>query len=195
SDVVHTQHGQWAIAWKKTAEDKVSFRYTLYDPAGGGDRAIDRKSFLAAYNFADIAAAPAPLRAIAAEVSGAQAGLVVHLLVRGEALKQIDRYRAGSERLLESGDASLATIPVVRTRVGYFALLPGGRIASVPLAGEPGRAQRSVGLRVVALPALPVGFVYTDLWTDGSLLLVSWEQQRFAEVGAAGLFLASMPSR
>jgi hypothetical protein len=117
------------------------------------------------------------------------------LLVRGEGLKQINRYRSGSEKLLESGDASLLTIPVVRTPEGLFALLAGGRIASAPLAGESGKGQGSTGVRVLALPALPAGYVYTDLWTDGSLLLVSWEQQRFADVGAAGFFLTTVPPR
>lgn len=196
-EVVRTSKGRWAITWKKTEGDKVSFRYTLYDPAGGGSRAIDRKAFLSTYEFIDIAEAPEGLQAISAAArEGSSGKTVIHLLVRNESGGRVKRYRSGSAQLLESGDADLKTIPIVRTEGAYLALLSGGRIVRYPVA-DTSSVETSASSRAptetLMLPALPEGYAYTNLWTNGKLFVVSWEQQRFADVGAAGLLITELP--
>ena len=39
----------------------------------------------------------------------------------------------------------------------------------------------------IRLPALPVGFRYTDLAATGEHLVAPWEEVRFTDVGAAGV--------
>ncbi len=186
-EIVRDSKAGWAFTWKRVSDGKVGFRYSLYDPVGGELQSIDRSRFLAAYGFQDLAHAPAAVAAIADTVRGEETAgaVVVHLRVRGPGSSRIERFRSGSQKQLESGNAALVSIPVIHTKLGSFALLPGGRIA------EPDGS----GVKLDRLPALPTGYVYTDFWTDGRLLVVSWEQQRFTEVGAAGLLLASLPAK
>lgn len=185
-DVVHTGSGRWAFAWKKSTADSTQFRFSLYDPATKTEEPIDRDTFFASYGFVDVAQAPPAVRALArlavAAVRGT-AATVVHLEVRGAPYERVERFCLGSDKLLAAGDARLVIIPVVRASGRLYALLPAGRLLWVLRAA--GR-NRSGELR---LPALPPGLAYTDFWTNGRLLVASWEQQHFAEVGAAGIYV------
>jgi hypothetical protein len=40
-----------------------------------------------------------------------------------------------------------------------------------------------------ALPALPVGFVYTGVGLVGNVLIASWEEQEEFAIGAAGIMV------
>lgn len=186
-EIVRDAEAGWAFTWKRVSGGKVSFRYSLYDPRGGELQSIDRTRFLAAYGFRDTAHAPAAVTAIADAARARQTtgAAVLHLLVRDSGNSRIERYRSGSQRELELGNATLTSIPVVRAKSGSFALLPGGRIV------EPGGG----GTKLDRLPILPAGYAYNDFWTDGNLIVVSWEQQRFTEVGSAGLFVATLPAK
>ncbi len=185
-DVVHLDDGGWAIAWKRTGAKAVSFRYAVYSPLTGNERFITQRDFLASYDFHGMLAAPRMLRAIDRAVRSAVGGsAVVHYELQARGSSTILLYRSGSEGRLLSGDAKLVTVPVVRAKGNYYALLPGGSV----LAADPSRQGAPAA---IPLPALPPGWVYTDLWTDGTTLVVSWEQQRFPDVGAAGLFIRAL---
>jgi len=192
-EVVETSKGRWAIAWKKTGAERVEFRYALYDPRSGKSREIDRKGFVAAYDFTEIRNAPAAVRQLAGvaaameyEPSSALAGPrdeVLHILLRGRPFARTERFREGPEKELEAGDASLATLPAIRVGKRVYALLHSGRLL------RSGREGTTEAPRVASLPQLPSDYVYTKFWTDGRLLVAAWERQRFAEVGAAGIYL------
>jgi len=66
-----------------------------------------------------------------------------------------------------------------------LALLPDGRVFEA--RGRP-------AVLHYRLPALPAGFVYTDLCTAGGWLVAAWEERDFTHVGAAGLLLFDPPS-
>jgi hypothetical protein len=197
-DVIHTPRGRWAIAWKKTTAAKVGFRYSLFNPETGGERTIDRRGFLAAYGFIDVSKSSGSIRALAAAAAvgeGPPGKAVFHFLVRGGAGGRIERYRVGPEKLLASGELPLRTIPVVRTSSRLYALLSDGNVISETSrrAARKNLPTDRRGSGMVRLPLLSAGYVYTAFWTDGKLLLVSWERQRFADVGAAGIYLESLP--
>lgn len=202
-DVVHRSDGKWSIALKHSAAGVVDFRYALYSPATGSQQYVTRNAFLASYDFQDIRTAPAALRDIDAALraltpSHSQNEPVVHYLLKQEGYSSVVYYRSGSEQKLVSGDADLLSIPVVRNDTGYYALAPDGRI--LVAGAERSIAGQSVGgsfhalprVASIELPVLPAGFAYTDFWSDGVTLVVSWEQQRFPNVGAAGLYLRTI---
>jgi len=187
-DVVHAPTGQWVIAWKKIANDRAQFKYRAVSPTGGRESVLTRKGFLDAYDFQDITSAPDALRAIAALLEAQHpAAPVLHLLVHRAGYSRVERYRLGSEERLASGDANLLSVPVFETPSAFFALSDGGSVFASLRAGA--KASKPIALR---LPDLPAGFVFTDLWADGRTLVASWEQQRFPDVGAAGLFVADI---
>ena len=183
SDVVHLPDGRWAMAWKRTTADRVEFKYETFAPEKGTEQAMSRTAFLGSYGYREIDKAPGPLQEINAAVTvPAGRATVIDYLVKGPALAWVDRYRAGPAKKLFSGDAELLTVPVFREGSVFFALVADG----VVVAGGVSRLARPL---VIPLPALPPGYSYTDLWSDGKRLVVSWERQRFTEVGAAGLFV------
>lgn len=192
-DVVHTSADLWVIAWKRTLSDRVQFKYSAYSPATAKESPVSRREYLNAYGYDPLASAPPGLRSIAAAIAAANiADTVVDLHVRKAGVSRILRFRLGSSERLAAGDANLVSVPVVATSREYYALTEQGDILSAQTREArpaPGPMKR---LRVHALPSLPPGYVYTDLWTDGATVVVSWEEQRFTEVGAAGLYLAPL---
>ena len=200
SDVVRLPDGRWAVAWKRTTPDRVEFKYEMYAPKNGAEQAISRVAFLDSYGYRAMNAAPRPLQAINAVLAqAARRATVIDYLVRRPALTWVDRYRAGPAKKLFSGDADLLTVPVFREGGAYYALAAGRVIAAGGMAGSsslsyPGgaRGPEPVRVRFIPLPTLPPGYAYTDLWSDGTWLVVSWERQRFTEVGAAGLFIRAV---
>jgi len=64
-----------------------------------------------------------------------------------------------------------------------LAILPGGR--GLYSAG------RDAEIKPFSLPALPEGFVYTGAALIGSVLVVSWEEQQEAGIGAAGFLVVN----
>lgn len=195
AEVVTTAAGRWAMAWKKTLPRTVEFRYSIFDPASGRARAIDRDSFVAAYDFLPVSTAPRAVRQLAGIAaalaappgsSGSGGARVVHLLLRGAPFERTVRYSEGPERELASGNAALVTVPALRAGGRLYALISGGRLLRSGGAAANAPAQRAL------LPALPRGFAYTDFWTDGRTVVASWEQQRFAQVGGAGICVVAV---
>lgn len=183
ADVVQLPDGHWAIAWKKTEARRIEFAYELYTPLSGRAVRITSAAFLKSYGFQAIGRAPASLQSINAVAEHAVApGTVIDYVVRRPALSWDERFREGSRRELISGNSALLTVPVFHG-AAYWALA-GRRVITASHGESP---------RILRLPELPVGYAYTDLWCDGRTLMVSWERQHFAEVAAAGLFVATLP--
>ncbi len=185
ADVVRLPDGRWSIAWKRTTASRVEFRYELYAPRSGTERPITRAAFLSSYGYRAIDEAPQALRRIdarARELFGKET--VIDYLVKRPDLTWIARYRSGPVKKLFAGEADLETVPVFREGGAFFALVAGRLIRAGSDPTEP---------RALPLPALPEGYAYTDLWSDGRTLVVSWERQRFTEVGAAGLYVRALP--
>lgn len=192
-DVVHIPGNRWVIAWKRSLPDRVQFKYSEYSPLTAKESPLTRRAYLEAYGYDALAAAPGGLRVVATTVAARSAeNSVVDLNVRIPGVSRILRFRLGSSARLAAGDANLVSVQVIEASHGYYALAPQGDILSVPTQ----RAARNSGSTGKAelhpLPSLPSGYVYTDLWTDGKVVVVSWEQQRFTEVGAAGLYVAPL---
>ena len=78
------------------------------------------------------------------------------------------------------------TVPAVPSGDRVYALISGGRLLRSGRGGANESAQKAL------LPLLPTGYAYTDFWTDGRTVVASWEQQRFAQVGAAGICIVAV---
>jgi hypothetical protein len=107
------------------------------------------------------------------------------------------RYLRGNAVALSSGDVSFRRVPVVLESGRYAALADdkilwrnSSSLGSVVYTGTAGTASSGV----VPLPALPQGFVWTDLALLGSgYAVASWEEEDWPDVGRSGLCVVSLP--
>ncbi|HTP59562.1 MAG TPA: hypothetical protein VMM82_11635, partial [Spirochaetia bacterium] len=99
-------------------------------------------------------------------------GVALHFKVRSRSFPVQKYFRSGSE------EDSILLIHILDDNGVLSALLPGGQVLE-QAAGGPAR--------VFSLPALPAGFRYTDFVKAGELLIASWEETQFTQVGRAGM--------
>ena len=86
-------------------------------------------------------------------------------------------------RLLGITRERVRQIPVFAAAGRAFALEPDGTLLEA--------ADGSPEVRTRQLPALPQGFVYTDLLVAGATLVATWEQVDFFRVGTAGMLIVA----
>ncbi|MBN1837556.1 MAG: hypothetical protein JW820_16995 [Spirochaetales bacterium] len=182
--------GEALLAWKRSAPRETRFAYTRVDLQTGTETAARQEEYRQALGFRplDQGAEPA-LRALAraaaqrSERPGRSTGLQLRLKASGEDPEE--RYQLLPPDFQAAERISLLTLPV-QERAGRFTLLcPDGTLLRAAAGSE--RVEDG------QLPALPEGFVYTELLLSGEFLLAAWEQQEFTGVGAAGLVVRDAP--
>lgn len=182
--------GRIYTAWKNVEKEKTEFVYTTYKPGDTYEKKIDRTAFLEGYGFVDLKDAPIQMKRLHESKHFPQSeNLVVHYIVRTSRVFRTDYFRAGDFSLIESGKADLKTVPAFCIGESYehrytqcYALFPDGRLVHVK--GET--------TEIFDLPPLPKGYIYTDFWTNGRILYLSFEEQKFVGVGNAGILVLSL---
>ena len=195
---------RWLFEWKRTGQDRTEFRYTAYDPATREERDLARSVYLEAWRFPaldDGTGAPGsgslpaalrplleaalealPVRGAAGSAGGPGSGApAVQFTLRGEGAAADLRREFRPPGYDTAEEPSLVEIPLARSGPRHFALLPDGTLLSTR---DPGQ-----GVERDALPPLPEGFRYGGFALTGGKLVAAWEQRRFYEVGAAGIFV------
>lgn len=182
--------GNWLFEWKLVQADSSRFSYTRLLPDRKTEESATRAEYMAAMEPTSCGAKEVPqaLRSLfdqtlaelkkAPGTDGAPAA-AVDFMVRGPdgALPARFRHGAPSEGILR--------IPVWGAGGEWTALLPGGALVRANVGAAPQR---------LPLPAPPQDCRYTGLLVAGGVALVSWEQARFTEVGAAGLLVLALPA-
>ena len=173
--------GDWYASWKRSGET-VEFAYVRFPFPGGRELDVTREEVVKAYGYADIRQAPIPVWELFTEIADRSGGeTVVHLTVSSPDITSPDRFRAGSRTSLERGRAELRAVNLYEAGGVYALLTADGRVLFHDTDGSTSR---------LTLPSLPRGYVYTEVWTDGSSLIAGWEEQDFLYVGAAGFVVA-----
>jgi hypothetical protein len=103
---------------------------------------------------------------------------VVHLIIKYPEYTDPERYRIGNPEALQKENARFLRIPGFKRENTWYLLSSSEQVYVV---------LPTSAYFTVELPALPEGFLYTDFWTDGDILLASWEERRFPEVKRAGM--------
>ena len=190
-ELIPDAEGPWHLGWKYSGEMKTDFRYSRLDPRTRQEREIDRETFRGCYRFNRTGRLPPPVAELADRYfSGADGPrfeggpAVVHISVKSPGCTGVERYRLGDLEDLGSETDRIFRIPGFRRGDFWFFLLPGGEIFRA--------AAEDAGIntiKTIELPRLPDGFVYTHLWAGENSAAVSWEEQRFTEVGRAGMLV------
>ena len=185
---------RWLFEWKLAEQERTQFRYTAYQPASREERDLTRSDYLLAWRFPGIEdgglpAVPRRLLEAAREAldlrsagGGAGSGApAIQFTLREEGAAAMLRCELRPPGYDTAEEPALLEVPVVRAGASYFALLPDGTLLSIQRAG--GRIGQD------ALPPLPDGFRYGGFALAGGRLVATWEERRFYEVGAAGIFI------
>ena len=190
--LVPVSRERFYVEWKHSDAQRVDFRYSRVELTSNGlrERPVDQTQFLAAYGFrlsTDAGLAP-ELQRLVTEVAALleEDQAAVHLIVRSGAGAIESRIRhltgaTGSESE-DSPEVPVLRVPVVRRGSIHYALLPDGKLLRLDAAlPDPSR--------ILALPHLPEGYRYTELFAGHRELVVPWEQVDFLSVAAAGVYL------
>jgi hypothetical protein len=182
--------GPYWLEWKRAAGDRTEFAYTSFDVATGDEKTISREEFRAAYGGVSlegfVAREGRALDLLVSRIaSGGREGDYLHISVGvgggggvGGVATHYLRMPAGS------GEAT-RQVAVFAETGRALALEADGTL----LAAADGSAE----VRSSRLPALPRGFVYSDLFVTGTTLVAAWEQVDFYQVGRAGLLITPIP--
>ncbi len=174
--------GEFLVEWKLAAEE-TSFAWTRFAPSTKAEGPSTREAYQKALAYApadgpDVSPGVRALFAACGErlaAAGIRAGDVTSILF-------VVRDRTGgARRTFRSGTGeAFVTVPVFLEPDAGSALLPDGVVVVVRADGT---------TRTPRLPALPAGFRYTDLARSNGYFVISWEEVRFPDVGAAGILL------
>lgn len=179
---------EFYLQWKYSDRNRTLFSYSHFDLAGLKEEEVETLAYRKSYRFED-ARETSVLRVLLAEARklldapGFSTAYQLHIRSEDQPLPR--RYEYHPEDFTRAEEIRLFTLPGVYRGEGYLLLLPDGLL----LQGTSGSRQ----IRRFQLPPLPEGHVYTDLSLHGSYLLAGWERTAFTDVGAAGIFFASVP--
>jgi hypothetical protein len=172
--------------WKYTDASETRFQYTRFHADTRTEEPESRDTFLAALGvpFIEGPSVPADLAAFFSACRASlppqppTASLLFSLRSRESPIKRSYRSRKESE--------SATVIPVFQEQGTLLALLPDRRLLSSTAGGAP---------RLVRLPGLPQGFVYSDVVKWGDALVLPWEEDSFTDVARAGILVYPWPAR
>ena len=184
--------GRNLISWKYSDEKKTRFRYLIHEDDGNAVDEIDAGFFRDEYNIRDIGAGPFALRGFERAVREGAAGalpadsgdIYLRLTTAGPADGDVpEAWLASAGRRGRTGLP--AEFPACSSGSGEASALwyiLGG--TEVYVCGA--------GLSVLPLPALPPGFVWTDIHVEDGEMLLCFEEQRFPFTGRSGMILIGM---
>ncbi|MCF7928936.1 MAG: hypothetical protein K9L68_08495 [Spirochaetales bacterium] len=174
------------ITWKQSGREESSFRYTRYDPAGDGFREVSFERLQEAAYPSPLSMAPPELQVLverAAEDAGTSPSEYLVKLHRPD-MEGAQRY-AQSFRPEKDSDRMLRHAYIDE----YGCILPEGNTLYLQ---DPIASASRGSVRALELPRLPEEGRYLEPVSLGKRILVSWEEQRFPQVGRAG-FVIIMP--
>jgi len=179
---------EFYLQWKYSDRNRTLFSYSHFDLADLKEEEVEALAYRKSYGFVDVQETSV-LRLLLAEArrlldaSGISTAYQLH--IRSEDRPLLRRYEYHPDDFTSAEEIRLYTLPGVYRGEGYLLLLPDGLL----LQGTSGSRR----IRRFQLPQLPEGHVYTDLLLHGSYLLACWEHTAFTDVGAAGIFFATVP--
>jgi hypothetical protein len=169
---------QFELEWKYTDARETRFAYTRYRADTQAEESASRDVYLAALGVPFISGARVPsdlanfFEMCRKSIPRLSTSASLQFALRSK--ESPVRRSFGSQPASDSA----VMIPVFEEHGTRFALIPGGRVLSSAAAAGP-----------VDLPALPRAFRYTDFVKEGELLIVTWEETSFTNVGRAGILL------
>jgi len=190
-ELLPAAEGPWHLAYKYSGKDKTAFRYSQLDLDTRQEREIGREAFRSRYRFSRPDSLPPPVVRLAdryfagVDTPRYEGGpAVIHISVQSPGSPVPERYRIGDLSDLGKRTDRILRISGFRRGESWVFLLPEGELFRMSAPGA--------GIKTTELPPLPPGFVYTDLWAGEDAAAVSWEEQRFAEVGRAGMLVVPL---
>lgn len=179
-ELLNDINGNMYITWKKNTPEKTEFYFQMTPGPGFEGKEIKRVDFLNAYAFQNVNAASKFIYDTCRLIMGRSIETsVIHLLLKQSDNLQTLRYTAGNRESLFNGNSKLITVKAYSEAETCYILLPDGKII-----WEEGYAKMEF-----SPPELPENFAYTDFWTNGKLILLSWEEQSFVNTGLAGIYI------
>ena len=182
---------QFYIQWKFTDDGVSRFEYTEFDMGQNREVAGNAQEFRRAFGFRDVRDTREPLALVSLfdlcddllrEAQGAALEIHYHLRSEDNPVTWRRRSRPSDADLHQTG--GIVTVPVYLEAGAFYGLLPNGTVVWVDPQGQSG---------VVRLPRHPDSFVFTGLVKRGDIIIASWEEPVFYNVGRAGIFVGGLP--
>jgi hypothetical protein len=178
---------EFYIQWKYSDRNRTLFSHSRFDLPRLKEVEVEALAYRKSYGFKDAREVNA-LRILLAEAReqldapGISTAYQFH--IRSEDRPLMQRYEYHPADFTTAEEIRLYTLCGVTRGQDHLLLLPDGLL----LQGGSNARQ----IRPLRLPSLPDGYVYTDLLLHGSHLLAGWEQTAFTDVGASGIFFATI---
>ena len=169
---------QFDFEWKYTDAAETRFAYTRYHADTQAEESATRETYLAALGVPSISGPRVPadlgefFEMCRRSMPKLPDGVSLQFALRSRENPVRRSYRS------QPASDSAVVIPVFEEEGVRLGLIPGGRM--IASAGS---------TRPIDLPGLPGAFRYTDFVKEGDLLIVTWEEVSFMNVGRAGLLL------
>jgi len=175
------------LQWKYSDRNRTLFSYSRFDLAGLKEEEVGALAYRRSYGFED-ARQTDTLRVVLDEarrlLDAPGISTAYQLHIRSDDRPLMQRYEYHPDDFTSAEEIRLYTLSGVCRGEFYLLLLPDGLL----LQGSSGSRQ----IQRFRLPPLPEGFVYTDLLLHERNLVAGWEQTAFTQVGAAGIFFATI---
>ena len=178
---------RYALEWKRTSSEGTEFHHSLFDLQTQDESSLTRQEFRDSFRVVR-------LRGGVSQAAGPALNVLINQIVSDLPPDTYISFRLNEQdrvenylRLPDGSSTGLALeVPMIVQRSRYYALLPDGRLYTVPQGG--GATTR------LSLPRLPSGFQYTDISVSDGWLIAAWEEIDFYRVGAAGLLVTLGPT-
>jgi hypothetical protein len=175
------------LQWKYSDRNRTLFSYSRFDLAGLKEEEVEALAYRRSYGFED-ARQTDTLRVVLDEtrrlLDAPGISTAYQLHIRPDDRPLMQRYEYHPHDFTSAEEIRLYTLYGVSRGEFYLLLLPDGLL----LQGSSGSRQ----IRRFRLPPLPEGYVYTGLLLHERNLVAGWEQTAFTQVGAAGIFFATI---
>jgi hypothetical protein len=178
---------EFFIQWKYSDRNRTLFSHSRFDLAEMKEDEVDPLDYKKSYGFEDIqetAALRMLLNEARERLDVPGFSTAYHFLIRSEDRSLARRYEYHPDEFTSAEKIRLYTLSGFNRSGSYIMLLPDGLLLHL--------SSESRQLRRFQLPPLPEKFVYTDLLIHRGTLIAGWEQTDFTDVGAAGIFFASI---
>lgn len=175
------------LEWKNSQNTFTEFRYSCYSVKEQKEEEEEREDFINAYNFTPLTGEKVPgslkflCEKIMVDGPWETQYTTFHFLVKEKRTHITNRYIEKAMVPLTDGNFEIVTVRMFSDELGYYALTQTGLVYFTRHADPV--------IRQIQLPHLPEGFHYVEFFIHDNILLLTWEESVFMNVGAAGLLI------
>ncbi|MBN2534437.1 MAG: hypothetical protein JXB88_16245 [Spirochaetales bacterium] len=175
------------LEWKNSRNTYTEFRYSCYSVKEQNEKEETRKDFINAYNFTPLTVEETPEslihigEKIMADFSRKAGCTTFHFFLTEKISHITSCYIKAASVPMTDENFEIITIKMFEDEQGYYALMQSGVVYFT--------GKDDTEIRRISLPALPEGFHYTGFFIHDNILVLTWEELEFMNVGAAGLLL------